>query len=293
MSVRPPAVAGQFYDASADACKAQISQMAKKRPLPDGIPDSILAAVVPHAGWVFSGDLAAMTIAAIAKRQKVDTFIVMGAVHTVRSNFGILYDKGAWKSPLGEIEIDPETVRSIIGQNCPLIQADRNAHQREHSIEVLVPMIQHFFPESKIVPIMVPPVDDAHEIGKVIGQAIASLDKKIVCLASTDLTHYGPSYGYTPMGTGAEAVRWAKDTNDKYFIDMALSMRADTLVESAQMYHNACGAGAVAAAVAAANELGAEKSLLLAHTTSAEVMAERFGREADDSVGYAAIVFGT
>ena len=110
-------------------------------------------------------------------------------------------------------------------------------------------------------------------------------------MASTDLTHYGPSYGISHMGSGPEALRWAKETNDQYFIDLMLSMQDDQLVPTAQMYHNACGAGAVTATVAAAKELGAKSGTLLGHTTSAEVMAKKYQQTAQDSVGYAGVIF--
>jgi MEMO1 family protein len=101
-----------------------------------------------------------------------------------------------------------------------------------------------------------------------------------------------PSYLFTPMGSGPQAIRWAKEKNDRFFLDLALSLQADRLVEASHTYGSACGGGAVAAAVAAAHELGAQKGYLLAHTSSAEVMAKKFQRGAEDSVGYAAVVFG-
>ena len=94
------------------------------------------------------------------------------------------------------------------------------------------------------------------------------------------------------MGTGAAALKWAKESNDRFFIDLAISMQGDKVVESAQMYGSACGAGAVAAAIAAAQTLQAKKGYLLGHTTSAEVAQKKFHQQSNDSVGYAAIVYG-
>jgi hypothetical protein len=205
---------------------------------------------------------------------------------------GIMYDAGQWGTPLGRIDVDEELAEAILHHGDELIRADCESHSREHSIEVQIPFIQYLFEEAKILPIMVPPIARADEIGRVVGQIAAQSDKRIVCIASTDLTHYGPSYHYTPMGTGPEAIRWAKEKNDQFFIDLAMSMQADKLVESASMYNNACGAGAVAATVAAAEALGAKKGYLLAHTTSADVMAKKFHRDSEDSVGYVAIVYG-
>ena len=177
-------------------------------------------------------------------------------------------------------------------QRPDIIKADTSVHFREHSIEVQVPFIQHLFPDAKIVPLMVGPILEACEIGRAVGRVISGSDKQIVAVASTDLTHYGPSYNFTPMGIEPEAIRWAKEQNDRFFINLAVTMQADKLVESSRMYNSACGAGAVASAVGAAGELGVREGKLLAHTTSAEIVKKRYNQQSTDSVGYAAIVFG-
>ena len=292
MSVRNPVVAGRFYEAASQSCAAQIEQMLPTEPITAELPERIVAAVVPHAGWVFSGDVAALVLAAIKQQQPVDTFVIFGAVHAVSGQAALMYESGQWTTPLGSIQVDSELAGEILAEAGNLAVADQRSHDTEHSIEVQVPIIQHLFEAAKIVPLMVPPGANAAAVGEAAGRAVAASSKNIVCIASTDLTHYGPSYGCTPMGTGPEGIRWAKDKNDQFFIDLALSMQADKLVDSARMYSSACGAGAVAAAVATAKQLGAAKGYLLAHTTSAEVMADKFGQQASDSVGYAGIVFG-
>jgi len=292
MDLRQPVVAGQFYPASPSQCRRQIQEMIDARATPDHLPSLILAGVVPHAGWVFSGDLAALVFNAIKKRQTVDTFILFGAIHTVRTSRALLFAHGVWQSPLGPIAVDENLCEHILLNCKDLFENRPEAHIREHSLEVQIPIIQTLFPQARIVPILVPPTDQAHEVGEALASLITSIDKKIVAIASSDLTHYGPNYGYTPMGIGPSGNSWAKETNDKYFIDLALAMQAETLVESEIMYHNACGAGAVAAAVALANKLGAERGQLLAQTCSAEIMREKFGRSDANSVGYAAMIFG-
>ena len=294
MAVRMAIVAGQFYEASPDECRTHIEQMLPSGPLRAELPATIVAGVVPHAGWAFSGDLAALVFAAIKQTvadKPVDTFVIFGAVHSAVSPMGHLYNTGQWGTPLGAVDVDDALAEAILDEGGQFIQANCSSHSREHSIEVQVPIIQYLFPEANIVPLMVPPIPQAHEIGLAVGRVIQNQDERVVCIGSTDLTHYGPSYLMTSMGTGAEAIRWAKETNDKFFLDQALSMQADRLVDTANTYHSACGGGATAATVAAAKQLGAEKGYLLAHTTSAEVMTEKFGRGSTDSVGYAAIVY--
>jgi AmmeMemoRadiSam system protein B len=201
-----------------------------------------------------------------------------------------VYDTGGWSTPLGEAAIDEELAQAILDSGTAV--SDPNAHSSEHSIEVQVPFIQHLFADAKILPIVVPPSQQAVSLGEAIGDIIASdKDKKIVCIGSTDLTHYGPRYGFTPMGTGAKALQWASEVNDKKFIDLALKLDATGLLASAAENLNACGGGAAAAAVAAAKKLGKTKGILLAHTNSNEVMIKKMGTSSTDAVGYAAIVF--
>ena len=134
--------------------------------------------------------------------------------------------------------------------------------------------------------------EQAVALGTNVGGIISADEhKKIVCIASTDLTHYGPRYGFTPMGTGAEALKWASGVNDQKFIDLALKLEPQSLLASAADNCNACGAGAAAAVVAAAKKLGKTEGLLLAHTNSSEVMLRKMGATSAESVGYAAIIF--
>ena len=292
MTVRMAAVAGRFYEASQKGCERQVAEMMPKQPVEIPFAGPIVAGVAPHAGWLFSGDLAAMVFAAVQQRQEVDSFVIFGAVHSAAKGRGMLYASGQWGTPLGTIDVDEDLAGDILAEGGDAIEDDRSSHSREHSIEVQVPIIQHLFPEAKIVPLMVPPSGRVIEIGRAAAAAIGRSEKKVVCIASTDLTHYGPSYFHTPMGSGPEALRWSKEENDRFFIELALGMKADQLVGTAATHGSACGAGAVAAAVAAASELGADTGHLLGHTTSAEVLAEKYGQQSEDCVGYAAMVYG-
>ncbi|GAH87888.1 unnamed protein product [marine sediment metagenome] len=137
-----------------------------------------------------------------------------------------------------------------------------------------------------------PPRAQAVALGTSVGEIISRDEaRKIVCIGSTDLTHYGPRYGFTPMGVGTEALKWADSVNDRKFIDLALKLEPRGMLNSAAEHCNACGAGAAAAAVAAAKTLGKTQGVLLAHTNSNEIMLRKMGTTSRESVGYAAIVF--
>jgi AmmeMemoRadiSam system protein B len=292
MEIRKPVVAGQFYSGSNAACLAEVHQC-----IDDGgsfihdLPHSIAGGIVPHAGWTFSGDLAGAVFSAIKRANgDVDTFVIFGAVHCFMGQKPAVYDHGSWQTPIGAVDIDAELAGDIVAGSEGV--SDLAVHGGEHSIEVQIPFIQAIFPEAKIVPVMVPPRLGAVELGAKVGQIIAQESKKrIVCIASSDLTHYGPRYGFCPAGVGQAGVRWAKEVNDVGFIELALEMKPDELLANGMDNTSACGPGAVAAAVAAVKELGKGRGVLLGHTDSNEIMVHKYGESSDESVGYAGIVF--
>ena len=159
-------------------------------------------------------------------------------------------------------------------------------------MEVQVPFIQYLFPGAKLLPILTTPDDDAILLGEIVASLISSdEERKIVCIGSTDLTHYGPRYGFTPKGTGSDGLKWAMEVNDRQFIDFSLTVQPEKMLESAESNYNACGAGAAAATVTVARALGRKKGILLAHTNSNEVMLKKKDSASREAVGYAAIVF--
>ena len=291
MQTRRPIVAGQFYPAQHDECVDEINECLEENPPAESLPETPVAGIVPHAGWVFSGSIAVMVFSAIKQQQeKVHTFVIFGAAHGYFDQMPAVYDKGTWTTPLGEIAIDEELAERLLKTDT--VAANQSAHRSEHSIEVQVPFIQYLFPGSKILPVIVPPVLGAIKVGEALGDiAAADKHKKTVAVGSTDLTHYGPHYGFTPMGTGSHGLLWASRVNDKNFIDLALELKPEELLASAAENGNACGPGAAAAAISFAKKLGKRNGLLLAHTTSNEVMLRKMRSSGADSVGYAAIVF--
>ena len=290
MQRRKAIVAGQFYPGQHDSCVDEINQYLDEIGPNDALPETIVAGIVPHAGWTFSGKLAAMVFAAVKQvHNKVNTFVIFGAAHGYYGQTPALFEAGNWVTPLGEALIDEELAHQVLATQ--KVTSDAHAHGTEHSVEVQVPLIQHLFAGAKILPILVPPAKEAIALGEAIGDIISKASKKIVCIGSTDLTHYGPRYGFTPMGTDENALKWASEVNDKKFIDFALNLDAEGLLATAAEDFNACGPGAAAAAVAAAKKLGKTEGLLLAHTNSNEVMLREMGTSGADSVGYAAIVF--
>jgi len=291
MGIRRPIVAGQFYPADRKGCIAELNACLMERPFEGRLPERIVAGIVPHAGWTFSGNLAGRVFQAIKKVDgDVDTFVIFGAAHRYMGRGGAVYGRGAWLSPLGEIGIDEELADAIASVDH--VNRDEDCHRNEHSIEVQIPFIQELFGDCKIVPVLMGPVSVAVDIGREVGRIVGEIqDKNIICIASTDLTHYGPQYGFCPHGSGAAGIKWAKEVNDMEFIDLALKMESTGVLEAAEENMSACGAGAAAAVIAAAKGMGKNEGILLGHTHSDEVMRERYGQYSESSVGYAAIVY--
>ena len=283
MPKRSPTFAGRFYPASERECRAMIDgwgiRCQNER--------RVLGGLVPHAGWMYSGPTAARTIAALAAADP-ETIFVFGAVHVHDVNRASLFAEGSWMTPLGELLVDAEVCRAIAG--CPGVRIAPEAHASEHSIEVELPLIRYYLPEARIVPLMIQPGPWANEIGRVCQRAAADLGRRATFLASTDLTHYGPMFGFEPAGRGETGLRWAKHVNDRRFLERVAQLDEQGVVPEALSSLNACGSGAVAAALSAVVDSGRAEYRELQHTTSAEQTP--LDPDRLNAVGYVSVVFG-
>lgn len=294
MMIREPAFAGRFYAGQPDACLASVRaclEQAGDRPTDADLSgvERIIGGVVPHAGWVYSGSIAARVIDEIARRPHPQAIVIFGAIHVPHGPSATVFPAGAWETPLGLAEVDARLSDRLAGQT-GLLESDPRAHDNEHSIEVEVPFLQHLMPDVPMVPIMVPVNEKAAALGRAVGRTCRSYGVRAVFLCSTDLTHYGPSFRFTPKGVGAEGLRWAKEVNDRRMIDLMLAMRAEDAVTEAVENRNACGAGAIAATLAACEAYGAKRATLLDHATSHELGPGPLDERPRDTVGYAGIV---
>ena len=291
MMIREPIVAGKFYPADAAACRREVASLVDGLPPDEAIAGRTLpAGVVPHAGWAFSGRVAARVFRALAAGRSPGVVVLLGGVHRYRAREAAIFPAGRWETPLGAIEIDARLCERILGHTNIIVE-DPHAHEEEHSLEVQAPLVKHFFPDAKIVPIMVPSAEHARAVGESIAGTIKAYRYDAVIVGTTDLTHYGPRYGLLGHGVGDAGTRWAKQQNDTRMIELIRDMQIDRIVPEALTHKNACSSGAVAATMAAAMKLGATEGILLDHTSSAEVITSRTGQTSEDSVGYAGFVF--
>lgn len=290
MMIREPIVADQFYPSDPGRCRSDLVSMLENVSVDNANIHHTIAGLVPHAGWTYSGSVAADVFYAIGQSASPDVVILFGGVHRYKGTKAAMFCSGAWQTPLGRANVDCRLAERVLGYT-NLIADDPYAHENEHSIEVQLPFVQHIFPDAKILPIMVPPGPRSHEVGEAIARTITVYDYNAFIVGTTDLTHYGPHYGFIPEGIGADANTWAMEVNDRRFIDLVCQLKCKELVGEAVQQKNACSSGAVAATVAAAVGRGASKSILLNHTSSSVVAASLGEKEIHDSVGYAGIVF--
>jgi hypothetical protein len=272
-----------FYPQSERACRERVTSCLDVEV--EAVEGTIWGAMVPHAGWDFSGPTAGRVFSALDAQAPLETVILFGALHRRGVNVPSLYGSGEWRTPLGALAIDEELAGLLLDEMEGDVVDRPRAHASEHSIEVQLPFIKYLFPKARVVPIAVSPLPRAHELGRAIAEVAKGLMRRIVAIGSSDLTHYGPRYGFTHAGTGSSGLEWMRE-NDRRLLRLVEEMRASEVVEEAQAHRNACGAGAIAAAMGYALGRGADEGVLLHYTTSHEVMSM-----GQDAVGYGAAVF--
>jgi hypothetical protein len=241
--------------------------------------------LVPHAGWYYSGAIACNVIRclALAAPPSPDAIVVFG-MHLHVASANVMMPKGAWETPFGDLPVAEDLAAEILqSASFRLETPDRNAP--DNTIELQLPFIKYLFPRARVLAMGVAPTDAALEIGRTTVAAARRLGLTLKVIGSTDLTHYGSGYGFTGRGTGAAAVAWVTQENDRRIVDAMLDLDPRRLMAEALENHNACCPGAAAAAVAAGRQLGASKAASIGYATSYE-------RSPGESfVGYAGIVF--
>jgi AmmeMemoRadiSam system protein B len=196
-----------------------------------------------------------------------------------------------WQGPDGDSEVENGARRTLAVTSPGLFEVDDRFHEQEHAVEVELPLIRSAWPGVKLLPVEVPAAEFATDVGVMTARALAGAGTRAVYLASSDLTHYGPDYGFTPAGVGEHALEWAKE-NDRRVLRLVTDLSADAVVPETRAHLNACGGGAIAAMLAACKELGATRASVLRHANSYETLRDVRPMPPTDAVGYAAVVVG-
>lgn len=281
-------MAGQFYPADPGRCRALAEALVhasqQAQPQRGG-----WGGIVPHAGWICSGAIAAQTLAALASSVTPDVVVVFGAIHTpIDARVAALESHDRWALPDGTTDVARDLAASLESSS-DLFATDDRLHVREHAVEVEVPLIRSVWPQARLLPVEVPVIEDAPEIGRETARLVLDKGIRPVFLASSDLTHYGPSYRFAPAGIGPVAMQWAKE-NDRRLLKRITEFDIAQIVPEVRQHLNACGAGAIAAMLAACKEAGAIAAHVLRHANSYETLAQVAPQPPVDAVGYAAVV---
>ena len=236
------------------------------------------AAVSPHAGWYYSGRISARAVSSLDRG--AETVVVIGGHLGAGSPFLFAEEEGV-RTPFGVMPIDKE-LRDTLKNELDW-KADR---YQDNTIEVLLPMVHCFFPKSRLLWVRFPGDLSSYEAGKILARAALSLGRRIVVLGSTDLTHYGENYGFSPKGEGRAALDWVKNTNDAAFINAVLAGDPRELLLRADEDYSACSAGAVLGSLGFVHQAKGGKARVLEYVTSADMSDSGIP---DSFVGYTAI----
>ncbi len=281
MEKKTMAFSGSWYPATERECESSIEKFLKEKQGPS--KGSFIGGIVPHAGWYFSGSIACRVIASLKSDEKADTIVLFGA-HMHRQSEPFILSHGAVETPFGDIEVDTELVDKI----CNGINIRKRSPTKfpdENTIELQCPFIRYFFPEAKIVVMGVAPSFFASVIGTMVVEEARRLSRNIKVIGSTDMTHYGPDFGFTTEGSGEKALEWVKNINDRAAIEAMVKMEEEKIISEGLSHKNMCCPGAAAATVAAVKKLGAVKAIELDYATSFEKSAS------SSFVGYAGILY--
>ncbi len=278
MRLRRAQVAGSFYKGTKVGLTSEIEECFTHPLGPGRLPTlaqvgdrKLVGLVCPHAGYIYSGPMAARSYFELASDGKPDKIVIIGPNHTGQGSGVSMMSEGAWETPLGQIRVDKEAAERI-SKISDIIDLDDQAHLYEHSVEVQLPFLQYVLKaEFEFVPIcmMMQDLKTSLEVGKAIGQALK--DDDVLIVASSDMTHY----------ESAEAAK----RKDHLAIDAILALDDTKLQETVQSHRiSMCGHGPVASMIAASKILNAKTAQLLGYSTSGDITGDN-----SEVVGYLAV----
>jgi len=196
--VRNAIVAGQFYEDSEKKLREQIKECFEKGLGVYGEKKGFVKGVVsPHAGYVFSGIGEAYCFKEISESEDADLYLVLGFSHQGFDKNNCVISLDDWETPLGVIECDKEFGKKLVEETSVI--NDENVHKMEHSIEVQLPFLQFVKKNAKFIAMSVGYDCDIKKVGKEVRDFIKKTGKKVCVIASSDFTHFGNSFGYSPF----------------------------------------------------------------------------------------------
>jgi MEMO1 family protein len=282
-NLRKAVFSGSWYPADSRSCADQIHRFVEAgKDLSVSVPAPV-GGIVPHAGWIYSGSVACNVIHRLAQSAQPDVVVLFG-MHLHSGAARYMMPTGQWETPFGPMTVDTPLAEALSRRYAFELETPTRFNP-DNTIELQMPFVRYFFENARILAMGVPPNPETLALAATVVATARDMNLRIVVIGSTDLTHYGPNYGFTSHGTGSEAVAWVRDENDRRAIDTMIRMDAEAVIREGLAHDNACCSGAAAAAIAAGKAMGAQKAEQLIYATS-------YDKSPGDSfVGYAGILF--
>jgi AmmeMemoRadiSam system protein B len=285
--IREPIVSGLFYNNDSDALSKEIESYFLNKDLgPGKIPNlgarihskdysKIYGAVVPHAGYMYSGAVASNSYFELVENGFPETFIILSPNHTGECSSNIsIFNDGHWKTPLGNVNVDNDFANDLIS-NLSTAKSDFKGHLNEHGCEVHLPFLQYFSNDFKIVPIIISQqdMDTSQELADGIIKTINNLSRNVSIIASTDLTHYQP-YDLA-------------SNQDLTILDLISKLDENELYNFVKKHNiSMCGYGPTMTSIKACKQLGAKQFQVLKYATSGDISGDY-----NSVVGYGSGIF--
>jgi AmmeMemoRadiSam system protein B len=267
--IRLPAVAGRFYPSDPVELTSVIQKYSQREA--DAVRVSARACLVPHAGYVYSGHVAGAVYSRLVLPKRI---LILGVRHFPRGERAAILTSGAWRTPLGDAEIDAP-LAEMLREACPLLREDSVAHSGEHSLEVQLPFLQVLDLGFSFVPVALGTIqfEELVNVGEAIARVLAACREEVLLLTTSDLNHYEEDA--------------ATRVKDHKAIGKLLAMDGLGLYDTCRNEKiSMCGLGPAVAMLTALNSLGAKHAELVRYATSGDVSGER-----DAVVGYAGMIF--
>lgn len=265
---RKAAVAGMFYPGEKNTLQKQLESFFHTTPPRKNL--KAYAIIAPHAGYIYSGQVAAHVYSEIKIPKKV---FILSPNHTGEGSAISINTEGEWLTPLGEVKIDSTLARAFM-KHCPWAEEDEDAHREEHSLEVQLPFLRYLQKDFEFVPLTLQHLtyEDCVILGEALAEAIHDVGEEVLIVASSDMNHY-ESQEKTLQ-------------KDQIAIDPILKLDPKKLYEEVHRHQvSMCGIIPSTVALIAAKLLGAHHAELLDHTTSGPVSGDY-----ERVVGYAGFI---
>jgi len=264
---RKPCVSGQFYPASQKELLETIRSLCKK----EEVKKKVKGVILPHAGYIFSGKVAGLTLSKVTIPQRV---ILIGPNHTGRGEVFSLWEGDNWITPLGEVKIDQE-LRNLLLKNSNILKLDSLAHEFEHCLEVILPFLQYFNPQIKLTPIVIGggTPNEWEELAKSLFKSVRELEEEVLLIASSDFSHYEPDVT-------------ARKKDDLAIQAILRLDKTEFFKKVIQEDMTICGYMPIIVLLNYCELCGCKSAELISYMTSADVTGDR-----DSVVGYAGIIF--